>query len=206
MKFSIKYVSNKYDQIRIFKSADLVTFIGQILNGRLHFLSVKVQVVTLTKMSKSSLRQDLHMNLMETTQNIPWTCTQKINLLWKELCCFNDLPDERYTIDADDEVPINCKYPLPTIKADQTNTTGLAKLFKSKIAAKVILTVNLDIQYCLIIAKLEILVILDLLKVLFKRHMLHFLTNKLAWKQWDNLILAEKILKFLLKNVNLRFQ
>ena len=168
--------------------ADLVTFIGQILNGRLHFLSVKVQVITLKKMSKSSLRQDLHMNLMKTTQNIPWTCTQKISLLWKELCCFNDLSGERYTTDGDDEVPDNYKYPFPTIKADQTNIAGLAKLFKSKIAAKVMLTVNLDIQYCLINSQTGSISHIEFAQGIVRKAYVNFLMNKLAWKQWDDLI------------------
>ena len=31
----------------------------------------------------------------------------------------NDLPGELYTIEADDKIPDNCKYPLATIKAPQ---------------------------------------------------------------------------------------
>ena len=62
----------------------------------------------------------------------------------------NDLPGELYTIKADDKVPDNCKYPLAIIEAaqnqKQTNTWGLAKLVKLKISAKVMLTVNVDIQ------------------------------------------------------------
>ena len=37
MKFSIKDFSSRRDQIRG-KTADLVTFTGEILNGKLHFL------------------------------------------------------------------------------------------------------------------------------------------------------------------------
>ena len=62
----------------------------------------------------------------------------------------NDLPCELYTVEADDKIPDNCKYPLATIQVahdqKQTNTGGLAKLLKLKIGAKVMLTVNLDIQ------------------------------------------------------------
>ena len=66
----------------------------------------------------------------------------------------NDLPGELYTIEAHDKIPDNYKYPLATIQAaqnrKQTNIRGLAKLLKLKIGAKVMLTVNLDIQYRLI--------------------------------------------------------
>ena len=66
----------------------------------------------------------------------------------------NNLPGENYTVEADDKILDNCKYPLPMILAAQnqkpTNTGGLAKL---KIGAKVMLTVNVDIQDCLINGK-----------------------------------------------------
>ena len=62
----------------------------------------------------------------------------------------NNLPPELYTMEADDKIPDNCKYPLPMILATwnqkQTDTGGLAKLLKLKIGAKVMLTVNVDIQ------------------------------------------------------------
>ena len=66
----------------------------------------------------------------------------------------NNLPGELYTIEVDDKIPDNCKYPLALIEAAQnqkpTNTVGLAKVLKLKIGAKVMLTVNIDIQDCLI--------------------------------------------------------
>ena len=62
----------------------------------------------------------------------------------------NNLPGELYTIEADNKIPDNCKYPLAKILAaqnlKQTNTGGLAKLIKLKIGAKVKLTVNVDVQ------------------------------------------------------------
>ena len=62
----------------------------------------------------------------------------------------NDLPGELYTVETDDKVPDNCKYPLAIIEAaqnqTQTNTGSSAKLLKLKIGAKVMLTVNVDIQ------------------------------------------------------------
>ena len=62
----------------------------------------------------------------------------------------NDLPGEFYTIEGNDKIPDNCKYPLTAIEATknekQTNTGGLAKLFKLKIGAKVMLTIYIDIQ------------------------------------------------------------
>ena len=61
----------------------------------------------------------------------------------------NDLPGELYTIEANEKIPDNCKYPLVLIQAvqnqKQTNRGGLAKLLKLKIGVKVMLTVNIDI-------------------------------------------------------------
>ena len=52
----------------------------------------------------------------------------------------NDLPDELYTIEANDKIPGNCKYPLATIQAAQnqrkTNTGGLAKILKLKLVQR----------------------------------------------------------------------
>ena len=43
----------------------------------------------------------------------------------------NEFSGELYTIEANDTIPDNCKYPLPLIKAaqnqKQTNAGGLAK-------------------------------------------------------------------------------
>ena len=58
----------------------------------------------------------------------------------------NDLPGELYTIKANDKIPNYCRYPLALIQAVQniqTNTGGLANLFKIKIGAKLMLTVNI---------------------------------------------------------------
>ena len=61
-----------------------------------------------------------------------------------------ELPGELYTIEANVKIPDNCKYPLALIQAaqnqKQTNTGGLPKLLKLKIGAKLMLTVNIDIQ------------------------------------------------------------
>ena len=66
----------------------------------------------------------------------------------------NDLLGELYTIEADDKIQDNCNFPLATIwtvqNQKQTNAGGLATLLKLKTGAKVILTINLDIQDFLI--------------------------------------------------------
>ena len=58
----------------------------------------------------------------------------------------NDIPGELYTINANDEIPGNCKYPLALIQAaqnqKQTSTGDFAKLPKLKIGPKVMLTVR----------------------------------------------------------------
>ena len=62
----------------------------------------------------------------------------------------NDFPGELYTVEADDKAADNCKYPLIMIEAAQnqkkTNTADLGKFIKFKIGAKVMFTVNVDIQ------------------------------------------------------------
>ena len=60
----------------------------------------------------------------------------------------NELPGEIYTIEANDKIADNCKYPLTLIQAFQNqmqiSTGGLQKLLKLKIGAKVMLTVYID--------------------------------------------------------------
>ena len=52
----------------------------------------------------------------------------------------DNLPGDLYTIEADDKIPDNCKYPLALVETDQnqkpTNTGGLAKLVKLKMVQK----------------------------------------------------------------------
>ena len=66
----------------------------------------------------------------------------------------NELPVELYTIKTNAKILNNCKYLLALIQAPQnqnyTNTEGLSKFLKLRIDAKVMLTVNIDIQDCLI--------------------------------------------------------
>ena len=64
----------------------------------------------------------------------------------------NNFPGGLYRIETDDKIPDNFKYPLATIQAaknqKQTKTGGLIKFLKLKISAKVMLTINLEIQDC----------------------------------------------------------
>ena len=57
----------------------------------------------------------------------------------------NDLPAELCTIEANDKITDNCKYPLALIQAPQnqmqTKTGGQAMLLKLKISAKVMSTI-----------------------------------------------------------------
>ena len=66
----------------------------------------------------------------------------------------NDLPDNLNKIEANDKISGSCKYPLALVQGPhdqkQTNTRGLANLPKLKIGAKVMLTVNINIQDSLI--------------------------------------------------------
>ena len=68
----------------------------------------------------------------------------------------NNLPGKLYPIEADDKILDNCKYPLATIQAAQNR-------------CKSDYTVNLYIQN--LMAKQEILAILNLLRVVFEKYM-----------------------------------
>ena len=87
----------------------------------------------------------------------------------------DDLLGELHKREAFNKIPDICKYPLTTIQAaqnqKQTNTGGLAKLLKFKIGAKIILTVNVDIQDRPINGQQETLYILILFKVMFLKYM-----------------------------------
>ena len=68
----------------------------------------------------------------------------------KNEAVLNELPGELYTIETNEKITDNCKYPLALIQAaqnqKQANTGGLAKLLMLKICAKVMLTNNIDVQ------------------------------------------------------------
>ena len=68
-----------------------------------------------------------------------------------------DLPGEFYTLEANDKIPDNCKYPLALIQAaqneKQTNTGGLTKLLKLTIGTKAMSAVNIDTQDRLLMPK-----------------------------------------------------
>ena len=71
----------------------------------------------------------------------------------KNEAVLNYLLGDLYTIETNDKIPDNYKDLATLIQATQNEKqgiTGLAKLLKLKIGAKVILTFNLDIQDYLI--------------------------------------------------------
>ena len=75
-----------------------------------------------------------------------WTSYEKEVVLYDLSVLFGEF----YKVETDDKITDSCKYPLALIQSSrdqkQTSTGGLAKLLKLKIAAKLILTVNIDIQ------------------------------------------------------------
>ena len=85
----------------------------------------------------------------------------------------NYLPGKLYIIEADDKIPDSCKCILASIQAaknqKQTNTGRLAKLFKLKISANVILIDNLDMHGRLVNGHQELLARLYLLKVVLEK-------------------------------------
>ena len=60
------------------------------------------------------------------------------------------LPGELHRVNAIDNIPADCKYPLQSIVSaqyrKQTDTGGLAKCLELKVGAKVMVTVNIDIK------------------------------------------------------------
>lgn len=74
-------------------------------------------------------RQDLYMDLLKKSPNIHYINTHKTNLLLKEM--------KLYSIDNNDKIPGDYKYPLSTIPAaqnqKQTRSEVSAKLLKLKI-------------------------------------------------------------------------
>ena len=87
----------------------------------------------------------------------------------------NDLLDELYTIETNDKISDNCKYPLALIQSAQNqkkiNTRGLGNLLILKIGAEVMLSINIDINDPLIKSQTGILGIFNLLKVVFVKDM-----------------------------------
>lgn len=102
-------------------------------------------------MLKSYSRQELHINLVKIAQKDALQMyAENEPAMGRNDAVLNDLPGELYTIEAHSKITDNCKHPLTEIKAarnlKQTNAGGLAKLLKVKIGAKVMVTVNLEIQ------------------------------------------------------------
>ena len=60
------------------------------------------------------------------------------------------MPGELHRVNAIDNIPAGCKYPLQSIASAQNrrqnDTGGLAKCLEFKVAAKVMITVNIDIE------------------------------------------------------------
>ena len=110
---------------------------------------IKFELAILMILWRNYLRQDLYMNLIKTVQ-----CTQRMKRDEKEWSCSKWFTWWTLNNRGDEKIPDNCKYPLALIETaqnqKQTNTGGLAKSLKLKIGAKVMLTINIDIQDCLI--------------------------------------------------------
>ena len=118
-------------------------------------------------MQKIYSRQDLYVNLVNTIEKM--SC----KYIKRNEAVLNDQPGELYTIESNDKIPDNCKYPLALIQAThnqkQTNRGCLAKLPKLKTGAKVMLTVNIGTQGRLISGQTE-LGILDFLRVVLVKY------------------------------------
>ena len=61
------------------------------------------------------------------------------------------LPGELHRVNAIDNIPAGCKYPLVSVQNWRQNDTGsLAKCLEFKVATKVMITINIDIEERLI--------------------------------------------------------
>ena len=56
------------------------------------------------------------MHLMKTPNNAFHMSEENEPAMKRNGAILHDLPDELYTIEADDKIPDNCKYPLTTIQ------------------------------------------------------------------------------------------
>ena len=128
----------------------------------------------------------------------------------KKWCCFNDLPDERYPINADDKIPNNCNYRLATVKAvknqKQASKEGLAKFFKLKIPVKVMFAINLDIQNCLINSQTGNFSHIEFPQGIVRKVYVTFSDNQAGLKAMRWPYLGRETSWIPIKNVKLRFQ
>ena len=148
-KNSMKYLLD-LELWYLFKYTELTEVVRQ--NDRLFIdLSNKVRVVNTDYDVENLLKAKF---IRESDENYPkdplHLYEENEPAMKRNEAVLNELPGELYTIEANDKIPHNCKYPLALIQAaqnqKQTNTAGLAKLLKLRISEKVMLAVNRDIQ------------------------------------------------------------
>ena len=120
------------------------------------------------------------------------------------------MPGELYTIEANDKIPDYCKYPLALIKAaqnqKQTNTEDVAKLLKLKIVAKVMLTVNIDIQDRLFNGQTGIIRHIEFAQGSVCKVCVKLSDEQVGSKSMISSYLGKKTLGSLLENRKLRFE
>ena len=81
-------------------------------------------------------------------------CPEDAPTVLRNKTVLNNLPSDVYSVEANEKIPDDCRYPFSIIQAaqnqKQTNIGVLAKPLQLKIGDKVILTINIDIQNHLI--------------------------------------------------------
>ena len=136
--------------LHLFKYAELTEVVRQ--NNKLFIdLLKKVRVGNVDDDGENLLKARF---IHESDENYPkaalYIYAKNESVMKRSEAVLNELPGELYRIEANDKIPDNCRYSLTLTQAAQNqkqiNTGGLAKFLKLKTDAKVMLTINTDIQ------------------------------------------------------------
>ena len=133
----------------LFKYAELTELVRQNVKKSFIDLLNKVRVGYIDNDIENLLKARF---IRESDENYPKDALQmraeNEPAMARNKAILNELPGELCTIEANDKIPDNCKYPLALLQAaqsqKQTKTGNLTKFLKLKIGAKVMLTVNID--------------------------------------------------------------
>ena len=115
------------------------------------------------------------------------------------------LPGKTYTINAIDQIPADCKYPATLISLAQNKkqpeTGGLANRLELKVGAKVMVTVNVDIQDMLINGQIGEVAGFEIMNSIVKKFCLKFQDPLVGRTECCLTILLNKIVLYHYKNV-----
>ena len=140
-----------YDLWRLFQLAELDEIMRQKDDFEFIELLNKIRVGNVDGIVESKLKARFmeksdenypHNSLHIFAENIPVNAHNRTFL--------ENLPGQLHQIESIDDIPCNCTYPQEVIAAaqnrKQTDTGGLAKVLELKVGARIMLTVNIDIE------------------------------------------------------------